>query len=119
MAGSSRPLDSSGTTLSTGRTFPTGVGAPILLEGMQITGRVRPLLVIHRFQALLASTQADVGLRSCGVPELGSRDATALVDRAADAALVGFVVVLRGRAQARGQCSGHVLDACPRPRTPR
>jgi hypothetical protein len=39
--------------VSTGRTFPTGVGAPILLEGMQMIGRVRPLLLIHRFQALL------------------------------------------------------------------
>jgi hypothetical protein len=30
--------------VSTGRTFPTGVGAPILLEGLQVIGRVRPLL---------------------------------------------------------------------------
>jgi hypothetical protein len=28
--------------VSKGRTFPTGVGAPILLEGMQVIGRVRP-----------------------------------------------------------------------------
>jgi transposase-like protein len=28
--------------VSTGRTFPTGVGAPILLEGLQVIGRVRP-----------------------------------------------------------------------------
>jgi HEAT repeat protein len=39
--------------VSTGRTLPTGVGAPILLESLKITGRVRPLQVIHRFQALL------------------------------------------------------------------
>mgnify|MGYP006952620214 CR=1 FL=1 len=39
--------------MSTGRTLPTGVGAPILLDGLKITGRVRPLQVIHRFQALL------------------------------------------------------------------
>jgi hypothetical protein len=32
-AWSSLLLDSSGTTVSTGRTFPTGVGAPILLDG--------------------------------------------------------------------------------------
>ena len=31
----------------TGRTFPTGVGAPILLEGLQVIGRVRPLSLIH------------------------------------------------------------------------
>jgi hypothetical protein len=42
-----------GDTLSMGRTFPTGVGAPILLEGLQITRRYDPSLVIHRFQALL------------------------------------------------------------------
>ena len=42
-----------GTTLSTGRTLPTGVGPPALLESLKIIGRVRPLLVIHRFQALL------------------------------------------------------------------
>ena len=42
--------------MSTGRTLPTGVGAPILLDGLKITGRVRPLQVIHRFQALLIST---------------------------------------------------------------
>ena len=29
--------------MSTGRTFPTGVGAPILLEHIKITRRVRPL----------------------------------------------------------------------------
>ena len=29
--------------MSTGRTFPTGVGAPILLEHTKITRRVRPL----------------------------------------------------------------------------
>jgi hypothetical protein len=29
--------------VSTGRTFPTGVGAPILLEHTKITRRVRPL----------------------------------------------------------------------------
>ena len=39
--------------MSKGRTFPTGVGAPILLDGLQVIGRVRPLSVIHRFQALL------------------------------------------------------------------
>ena len=33
-----------GTTVSTGRTFPTGVGAPILLDGLKMIGRVRPLL---------------------------------------------------------------------------
>src|SRR3954469_11267980 len=33
-----------GTTVSTGRTLPTGVGAPILLDGLQVIGRVRPLL---------------------------------------------------------------------------
>src|SRR4051794_27930673 len=32
-----------GTTVSTGRTLPTGVGAPILLEHTKITRRVRPL----------------------------------------------------------------------------
>jgi hypothetical protein len=32
-----------GTTVRTGRTFPTGVGAPILLEHTKITRRVRPL----------------------------------------------------------------------------
>ena len=37
----------------TGRTFPTGVGAPILLEGLQVIGRVRPLSLIHGSQALL------------------------------------------------------------------
>src|SRR5689334_3779847 len=42
-----------GTIVSTGRTFPTGVGAPILLEGLQVIGRVRPLSLIHRSQALL------------------------------------------------------------------
>jgi hypothetical protein len=41
--------------VSTGRTFPTGVGAPILLEGLQVIGRVRPSSVIHRSQALLAA----------------------------------------------------------------
>jgi hypothetical protein len=30
--------------VSTGRTLPTGVGAPILLDGLQVIGRVRPLL---------------------------------------------------------------------------
>jgi hypothetical protein len=28
--------------VSTGRTFPTGVRAPIFLDGLKITGRVRP-----------------------------------------------------------------------------
>src|SRR6185503_1148037 len=42
-----------GTTVSTGRTFPTGVGAPILLEGLHVLGRVRPSSVTHRSQALL------------------------------------------------------------------
>jgi hypothetical protein len=50
--------------VSTGRTFPTSVAAPVLLESLKITGRVRPLQVIHRFQALLATiarrTYADV-----------------------------------------------------------
>src|SRR5690349_9628943 len=45
-----------GTIVSTGRTFPTGVGAPILLEGLQVIGRVRPLHLIHRSQALLVTT---------------------------------------------------------------
>src|SRR5207253_2405032 len=53
---SSLLLDSSGTTVSTGRTFPTGVGAPILLDGPQDEreGTTPPsILLIHRFQALL------------------------------------------------------------------
>jgi hypothetical protein len=41
--------------VSTGRTLPTGVGAPILLEGLQVIGRVRPVHLIHRSQALLPS----------------------------------------------------------------
>jgi hypothetical protein len=39
--------------VSTGRTFPTGVGAPILLEGLQVIGRVRPLSLIHRHPIFL------------------------------------------------------------------
>ena len=42
-----------GTTVSTGRAFPTSVAAPVLLESLKITGRVRPTLLIHRVQALL------------------------------------------------------------------
>lgn len=41
--------------MSTGHTFPAGVGAPILLEGLQVIGRVRPPSVIHRSQALLGA----------------------------------------------------------------
>jgi len=44
------------TAVSMGPTFPTGVGAPILLEGLQVIGRVRPLPLIHRSQALLQSS---------------------------------------------------------------
>src|SRR5215207_8396919 len=54
-----------GTTVSTGRTFPTGVGAPTLLEGLQVIGRVRPLSLIHRSQALLGELsrgQSSLGL---------------------------------------------------------
>ena len=40
--------------MSTGRTFPTGVGAPVLLEDLKITGRVRPLHAHPQVQALLA-----------------------------------------------------------------
>jgi hypothetical protein len=39
--------------VSKSRTFPTAVGASILLEGLQVLGRVRPLSVIHRSQASL------------------------------------------------------------------
>ena len=46
--------------MNTGRTFPTSVAAPVLLESLKITGRVRPALVIHRFQALLALLQLPV-----------------------------------------------------------
>jgi hypothetical protein len=42
-----------------GRTFPTGVAAPALLEGFKMIGRVRPLLVIHRFQALLSAHEPE------------------------------------------------------------
>src|SRR4051794_14189991 len=52
--GSSEP-SAPGTTVSTGRTFPTSVPAPVLLESLKITGRVRPALLIHRVQALLRS----------------------------------------------------------------
>jgi hypothetical protein len=38
-----------------GRTFPTSVPAPVLLESLKITGRVRPSLLIHRVQALLVA----------------------------------------------------------------
>ena len=38
-----------------GRTFPTSVPAPVLLESLKITGRVRPALLIHRVQALLVT----------------------------------------------------------------
>ncbi len=39
--------------MSTGRTLPAGVDPPALLQSLKITGRVRPLQVIHRSQALL------------------------------------------------------------------
>ena len=42
--------------MSTGRTLPAGVGPPALLESLKITGRVRPLQGIHRFQALLQTS---------------------------------------------------------------
>jgi hypothetical protein len=56
--------------VSTGRTFPTGVGAPILLEGLQVIGRVRPLLLIHRSQALLDRDAQDVSEYVCDEPGL-------------------------------------------------
>jgi 3-oxoacyl-[acyl-carrier protein] reductase len=42
--------------VSTGRTFPTGVGAPILLEHIKITRRVRPLQR-HPHVSSIARTQ--------------------------------------------------------------
>ena len=39
--------------MSTGRTFPTGVGAPALLEGLQDDREGTTPPVIHRSQALL------------------------------------------------------------------
>ncbi|WP_154667139.1 hypothetical protein [Pseudonocardia asaccharolytica] len=64
---SSRPLSSSETTVNTGRTFPTSLAAPVLLDSFTITGRVRPL-VIHRFQALLlpGSRCAELGCDEAG-----------------------------------------------------
>ena len=56
--------------MSTGRTFPTSVPAPVLLESLKITGRVRPALVIHRFQALLL----DEGEAVYESSELGGAD---------------------------------------------
>src|SRR5947209_14762247 len=53
LAQSSQPSNSPETTVSTGRTFPTGVGAPALLEDLQDDREGTTLLVIHRFQALL------------------------------------------------------------------
>ena len=44
-----------GTTVSTGRTFPTGVGAPILLEGLKMIGRVRPLLAHPQVSSIAPS----------------------------------------------------------------
>ncbi len=39
--------------MSMGRTFPTGVAAPILLESLHDHREVRPSSVIDRFQTLL------------------------------------------------------------------
>jgi hypothetical protein len=58
--------------MSTGRTFPTGVGAPILLEGLQVIGRVRPLSVIHRSQALLDDIRAALLAKFGTIPVLAT-----------------------------------------------
>ena len=54
--------------MSTGRAFPTSVAAPVLLESLKITGRVRPTLVIHRVQALLPKPPA--GRKPAGPPDM-------------------------------------------------
>src|SRR5947209_13881204 len=59
LAQSSQPSNSPETTVSTGRTFPTGVGAPALLEDLQDDREGTTLLVIHRFQALLPALLGD------------------------------------------------------------
>ena len=74
--------------MSTGRTFPTSVAAPVLLESLKITGRVRPLQVIHRFQALLGG--GDKGVRTSvvefshgtsGAPGVAARSGRAAGER--------------------------------------
>ncbi len=41
--GASTPAAGAGTTVNLGRTFPTSVGAPVLLENLHsITGKLRP-----------------------------------------------------------------------------
>ena len=55
--------------MSTGRTLPTGVGAPVLLEGLKMIGRVRPLLALHRHPIFLPSSGGRCGRRFCGARE--------------------------------------------------
>jgi hypothetical protein len=52
--------------VSKGRTFPTGVAAPILLEGMRVIGRVRPsphpqVSSIARAEVIGHHTRANAG----------------------------------------------------------
>src|ERR1700712_5783703 len=52
-----------GTTVSTGRALPTGVGAPVFLESPRSPRGYDPPPVSHRFQALLATHKETLSRR--------------------------------------------------------